>query len=311
MDNYVIGIDGGGTKTTVMVADPDGQILKSFAGDTINYNGGGKAFIDSNLQSIFHTIAANGYQPGQCASICIGTAGISNPLVKERLLENISRAGFTCPVKIVGDADTAFAGALDNGEGIILIAGTGSICLGKDHKGNSYRTGGFGHLIDDEGSGYWIARDILANVVKSCDGRIEPTILKELVFEYLAIHTVEELISYVYLPNRNKKEIAELSIVIEEAVKRKDHAAIKVVERCISGLTELVSPVIRRFQSTPVLAVAGSILLNNRKIYEGFAAKMKELHPEVSVIKPKNPAAYGAVLLALQQIEDHNFHTAN
>ncbi len=304
MDNYVIGIDGGGTKTTIMVADLEGQVMESFLGDTINYNGGSKAFIDSNLQDIFRTVTESGFLPGQCAAICIGAAGISNPMVKELLLENVNRAGFTCPVKITGDVDIAFAGALDNGEGIILIAGTGSICLGKDHEDNFYRTGGYGHLIDDEGSGYSIARDILACVVKSCDGRSGSTILKELVYEYLGIHTLEELISYVYLPNRNKKEIAELSIVIEEALERKDQIAMDIMERCITGLTELVKPVIKRFQTAPILAVAGSILMNNRRIYEGFAARIKELHPEVSVIKPKHPAVYGAILLALQQIEE-------
>ncbi len=303
MDNYVIGMDGGGTKTTIIAADLKGQVLESFTGDTINYNGGSKAYIDSNLQAIFRMIKDKGLLPEHCRAICIGAAGISNPLVKEQLLENIMGAGYTCPVKIVGDADTAFAGALENGEGMILIAGTGSICLGKDAEGNTYRTGGYGHLIDDEGSGYAIARDILSCVVKACDGRKEPTILKNLLFDYLGIQSVEELISYVYLPGRSKKEIAALSIIIEPALQQKDQAALEIVDRCIEGLAELTTPIIRRFHKAPVLAVAGSILMNNQWIFEGFTERMKALHPEVSIRKPKHSATYGAVLLALQEIK--------
>lgn len=297
---YVIGMDGGGTKTSVLLADTDGKVLDEFTGGTINYNGGSKEFIDSNLTNIFEVITEGGYHTGLCAAICVGAAGISNLTVKEQLLENIRKAGYQCPVSIVGDMDTAFAGALENQEGIILISGTGSICLGRDSKGNSYRTGGYGHLIDDVGSGYAIAREILSAVVKSSDGRKGPTLLKQLVFEYLNIGSMEELIAYVYAPGRNKKEIAELSVLIGKAAEDRDREAERIIEGCVSDLVELTVPVIRQWKEAPVVAVSGSVLLNNDLIYDKFCEGMQKLRPGITVMKAKKTAVYGAMLLALK-----------
>ncbi len=304
MERYVIGMDGGGTKTAVLLADTSGRVLEEFTGGTMNYNGSSKERIDSNLQSIFHRITEKSFQAQECAAICVGAAGISNLAVKEQLLEHIRKAGYWCPVKIVGDVDTAFAGALENQEGIILISGTGSICLGKDKEGKSYRTGGYGHLIDDVGSGYAIARESLSAIVKSNDGRREPTLLKELVFEYLNINSVEELISYVYAPGRNKKEIAELSILIGKAAECGDRAAERIIEDCARDLTELAAPVVRQWKEAPVLAVSGSVLLQNTLIYEKFCKSMQKAYPGITVTKAKRTAVYGAMLLALKLPEE-------
>ncbi|SHO43994.1 BadF/BadG/BcrA/BcrD ATPase family protein [Anaerocolumna xylanovorans] len=305
MERYVIGMDGGGTKTAVLLADTNGKILEEFTGGTMNYNGSSKEFIDSNLQSIFHIITEKGFQAQGCAAICVGAAGISNLTVKEQLLDNIRKAGYLCPVSLVGDVDTAFAGALENQEGIILISGTGSICLGKDKEGNSCRTGGYGHLIDDVGSGYAIAREILSAVVKSSDGRRRPTLLKQLVFEYLNISRIEELISYVYAPNRNKKEIAELSVLIEKAAECEDAAAERIIEGCVSDLVELAAPVVGQWKEAPVLAVSGSVLLHNALIYDKFCVSMQKAYPGITVTKAKKTAVYGAVLLALKLWENN------
>jgi N-acetylglucosamine kinase-like BadF-type ATPase len=305
MDMYVIGMDGGGTKTSVLLADTNGKMLEEFTGGTINYNGGSKEFIDLNLKKIFHTITEMGYQTEHCMAICAGAAGISNPAVKGQLYGAIRKAGYRCPVTIVGDMDTAFAGALENQEGIILISGTGSVCLGRDSKGNSYRTGGYGHLIDDVGSGYAIAREILSAVVKSSDGRKGATLLKQLVFEYLNIGSVEELIAYVYAPNRNKKEIAELAVLIGRAAQDRDGEAERIIEGCVSDLVDLTVPVIRHWKEAPVLAALGSVLLNNDLIYNNFCEGMQKLCPGIRVMKAKKTAVYGAMLLAIKLWEDN------
>ena len=298
MSEYVIGLDGGGTKTKVLVADRNKKILESFLAGAINYNGSEKERIDRNMQTIFQTILEKGYANKDCIGICIGTAGISNPLVHQYIKSNIDLFGYSCPVSIVGDHETALVGALLQSEGMILIAGTGSICYGRDEKGNSYRTGGYGHLIDDEGSGYAIGRDILSAVVRAYDKRCEATVLTKLVLDYLNIQTIEELIRYVYDPGHSKKDIAKLSVLIEKAYRLQDQAAIAIVDHCVSELMELTKPILKVMKEDCSIAVSGSILLKNQDIFDKLCAGMKKEHPLVTITKPKKDAAFGAVILA-------------
>ena len=297
---YVIGMDGGGTKTEVRVADADKNILLSFRAGAINYNGSEKQAIDSNIRDIFQRIIWEGFETGNCAAICIGAAGISNPRVKEQIMEQVTGAGHRCPVSIVGDIETAYAAALENGPGIILIAGTGSICFGKDDIGKTYRMGGYGPIIGDEGSGYALAADILSAVVKAQDGRGKPTILTKLVFDYLKIGSLAELIEYLYRPGRNKREIAELSQLIVPAYDQGDETAILILNKCASDLADLAIPMLAKMNGLSRLAVSGSILIRNKAIFHEFEAKVKAAFPETTIIEPCHDAAYGAVVLALQ-----------
>lgn len=300
MLDYVIGMDGGGTKTEICIAGTDKSILVRFRGGAINYNGGSKALVDANIRMILQRIREEGYRSGECAGICIGAAGISNPVIKTRIEEIIRKNGFTSPVSIVGDDVTAFAGALEDKEGIVLIAGTGSICHGRDLDGKTYRAGGYGHIIDDAGSGYAIARDILAAVVRAQDGRGEETALTDMVFRYLKIESIEEMIGYLYSPGRNKREIAQLSVLIQDAFTQKDPAAVPIVQKAANDLTELAGAVIKRMKRVSRLAVSGSVLLKNEDIYKEFVICMKNLYPDIGIIRPLQDAAYGAVLLALK-----------
>lgn len=301
MSEYIIGMDGGGTKTKVLIADRNQNILEELTAGAINYNGAKKEEVDQNIQGIFHSLEEKGYKKDYCRGICIGTAGISNPLVTEYMKENMNHFGYTCPAAIVGDHETALAGALMQTEGIIVIAGTGSICYGKDEYGNTYRAGGFGYLIDDEGSGYAIGRDILSAVVRAYDKRAEDTVFTKLVFEYLHIQSIEELIRYVYNPKHSKKEIAKLSILIEEAYRLQDMAALAIMDKCVRGLVDLTRPILTHMKENCIVAAAGSVLLNNQNILEGFTAGMKREFPNISIIKPKKDAAYGAVILAAKK----------
>lgn len=116
-----------------------------------------------------------------CDGLCIGSAGISNPDAYNFIQDIIRAGGYTGPLQIVGDQVTALAGALGQPVGTVLIAGTGSICYARTADGREARSGGWGHLIDDEGSAYALGRDILRAVVRAADGRAPATALTELV----------------------------------------------------------------------------------------------------------------------------------
>lgn len=301
MQDYVIGIDGGGTKTEICISDREKNILLRFQGGAINYNGQSETAVSDNIQNIFQTIRSEGFLPEDCLRICIGVAGISNPIVKSRILNQVQGFGFQCSIKIVGDQVTALAGALNNLPGIILIAGTGSVCYGKDIDGVQYRAGGYGHIVDDAGSGYAIARDILAAVVRAQDGRGEKTVLTELIYDYLNLSSIQDLIGFLYDPSRSKKEIARLSVLISAAYSLGDKVAIHIVNQTADDLIDLAGAVLKQMQMASRLAVSGSILMKNEDIYNKFNDRMAEEYPELEIVKPYQDASYGAVLLALQE----------
>ena len=170
----IAGIDGGGTHTRLELRDGDNHFLRREEFGAFNLNSIGEAAFRRLLRQVF---AACGGMT-DCEKICIGAAGISNPAVGDILMQELNDAGFTGKWKLCGDQEIALRGAMDC-PGAAVIAGTGSICFGKNRDGQTARSGGYGHLIDDGGSGYALGRDVFRAAVRALDGREEdPAILK-------------------------------------------------------------------------------------------------------------------------------------
>lgn len=312
MEKYVIGIDGGGTGSKGITADMNGEILRRFVGGATNYNGGNKKEIDSNIHTLLKEATA-GRKISDCQAICIGSAGVSNPDVVEYLKDAVKKKGFTCPVMIVGDSMTAHAGALKNKDGIVLIAGTGAICFGRKINEETMRVGGYGHLIDDEGSAYDIARRMMREVVRAADGRAEDTILRGLIFERLRISGVGDMISWLYDKERSKKEVAGLAVLLTEAVERGDKAAIRIADEAAEALVDMTTPVIDFFDGKTVVALSGSVLRNSVIMQECYIRKMRERYPNhfgeeggIRIQEAELEADYGAVFLALNYARQNN-----
>ncbi|MBH5319772.1 ATPase [Paenibacillus sp. GSMTC-2017] len=301
---YVVGLDGGGTKTAVTIADEQGAIIGTFVAGALNYNGQDEASVRITLAHIcdeIERICDGGL--GACEAICIGAAGISNPVVSGRLTSGLRENGYNGKLVLVGDHETALCGAHEGLYGIIIIAGTGSICYGRNTSGAIHRSGGFGHLIDDEGSGYSIGRDLLSVVVRAYDGREDATIITKLVYDRLGIGTVQEIVGFVYDKSRNKGDIAALASLLSEACEAGDKVAQRIAIKNANALVELASATVEQLGlQEGELSLLGSVLLNNRHIRELFKSRMKERYPRLRCIETKQDAAYGAVLLALDSI---------
>jgi len=300
---YVAGLDGGGTKTAVTVADMNGQVVRTFVSGAINYNGQDEASIRHSLHEIVETIGKLCGGVNHCVQMCIGAAGISNPTVTTRLTTHIRESGYQGGLIIKGDHETALWGAHNQEYGIILIAGTGSICYGKNEYSLSHRTGGCGHLIDDEGSGYSIGRDLLTAVVQENDGRILQTAITNMVYEQLQVKSVQEIIGFVYDKRTNKKDIAALAPILSAACEQGDQAALAIARKSAKSLAELVSPVVEKLSlQDGTVAMAGSVLLKNTFVREALVESLTRVYPNLRCIPAKNEASSGAVLIALSQL---------
>ncbi|NOV01569.1 N-acetylglucosamine kinase [Paenibacillus planticolens] len=304
MKRYVAGLDGGGTKTAVTVADESGLVVHTFTSGAINYNGQDAESIRRSFQDIFEEIAGVCGGLENCRQIVIGAAGVSNPTVTVRLEANVRECGYQGKVFITGDQETALCGAHDSEYGIILIAGTGSICYGKKEDGMIHRAGGYGHLIDDEGSGYSIGRDLLSALVRAQDGRIKETVITEMVYAQLQFTTVQQIIGFVYNKETNKKDIAALAPILSVACTQEDEAALAIAAKSAQSLFEIAVPVVEKLSMQQgSLAMTGSVLLNNNYVRNAFVERLNERYPDLACIKAKKDAASGAVLMALNRLE--------
>ncbi len=308
MGKYYIGMDAGGTGTTVLVSDGRKDLFLTKT-EGLNCNSFPSERIAKSLREAADSLLENGYIPADCAGIGIGAAGNNNPAASALLRDCLGGCGFRCPVTICSDADAALYGAFGEEDGLLLISGTGSICLGQTHGGRErYRAGGFGHLIDDEGSAYAIGRDIAAAVVKAEDGRGPETALRNALFGHLGISDSSQLVGYVYDMGHTKKEIARLARLISLPENEGDRAASQIIERAVAGLLEMVIAVYGKMKARcgrPELPLVlhGSVLCNNARIAEALTEALSVRLPSLRIAEARADAAHGALGLARRDME--------
>lgn len=300
MHQYVAGADGGGTKTMLEVRSLDGQLITREVFGALNINGQTAEQTAATLGGI---VAALAQQPGGvkgCKVLCLATAGVSNPDAGRFLRQTLADLGYGGEVLLAGDQEAALHGAMGEGKGIILIAGTGSICYGKNEDGQSERSGGWGYLIDDEGSGYAIGRDILSSVVRAHDGRIAPTCLTEMVLDALQITQISQLIRFVYAPGTSKREVARLAPILSRGLEAGDEQCENIAHHAAQQLCALVIPVAKHLGlQAGQLALCGSVLVKNQHIAQLTRGMIHQVLPELSIATAKNDAAWGAAHMAL------------
>ncbi|OOB79474.1 MAG: hypothetical protein BEN18_00240 [Epulopiscium sp. Nuni2H_MBin001] len=300
---YVIGIDGGGTKTKLTICDENRKILgTSVAGPSNILSSGYEVAKQSIMQVMDMGVVRQGFSLVDCRALCIGVAGGARRSVQEDVASIIRGTGYTGKTVVTHDAQTALMAGTDGAEGILMIAGTGSICYGINSSGKTCRVGGWGHLIDDEGSAYFISTHILNTIMRAYDGRSGPTKLTRLVLDYMELGTVEEIIASIYKPMMSKHHIAELSILIDEACEQEDRAAFDIVEEASDALFKHVKVAVRElgFGGKEFnIVINGSVIVSNKYINEAFCTKVGEYYPNAKVKALDHDASYGAALIAM------------
>src|SRR5918994_242731 len=179
---YVLGIDAGGTKTVCYLADAHGHIVGEGRAGGANLQAHGELEVEKVLHAVIDQ--AVGDRAILPVAVCLGVAGVDRE-EDDRVVRGIMRRlGFKSHTLVVNDALVALVAGAGDDPGVVLIAGTGSIAYGVNTDGYAARSGGWGFVLGDEGSGYWIGRQALTAVVRAADGRGAKTRLTELVLEH-------------------------------------------------------------------------------------------------------------------------------
>lgn len=299
---YFVGIDGGGTKTAFICMNEQNEcvaectleschVLQVSEERAIEILKTGISKLRSEIQNDDHPELY----------ICAGLAGYGKDIKLRERIEKICEKSFEKDHYVIcNDGEIALAGALNGEDGILVIAGTGSIAIAK--KGNeNLRCGGWGYTLGDEGSAYWIARQLIQEFAKQCDGRHKPTLLREHVKHSCGLNDEYDMISYVSDTLGNEREkIAKLALLVYELAVQNDEAALSIYDRAAQEIAEMINTLALHFPDGCNVSYAGGVWAAGSYLIEPLK---KYLHNGITFEAPQYTPEIGAQLIARQTFQ--------
>jgi N-acetylglucosamine kinase-like BadF-type ATPase len=305
MKQLFVGIDGGGTKTEAVVMDSDCRIVLQLTGESTNPHA---VTFPKALQNLGNLLDAIRFNPGtsEWQSMAIGLSGVSTGAEQatvHRYLEQYKQEhGLNFHCSLLNDAQIALMATLQREEGIIAISGTGSIIYGLTPTAEQYRTGGWGHLLGDEGSGYDIGIRALKAVMRSYDGIAPPTLMTSLIVDSYGFTSITELKPFIYGDAIHKSDIAKFAEIVIRASGQNDSAAITIIQQAAGEMANAAITLIGKndwFKSCD-LVMTGSIFAHSELFNQTFRNAIRAAFAEIKFHTASHTPAYGAALLALK-----------
>jgi N-acetylglucosamine kinase-like BadF-type ATPase len=309
---YYIGMDGGGTKTHAVITDQHGALLADHVAGPSNFQIIG---VEKAAETIFTLIEmccdSVDCSIGDIASVTCGLTGAGRVGDQKRMAEGLKKFARSKkhPLKrviIESDARIALEGSFNGGAGIILIAGTGSIAFGKDAKGNVHRVGGWGRILGDEGSGYFLGRLGLTAITRHMDGRGEITKLTAMAAKQFGLTDQTAIINAVYKENFDVASIAPLVI---SAAEKRDAVCRAIVENAVVELAWHVQVAAEKLSTASKkkvkekihVAFIGGLIANDTLVAKLLKQYLALHFPVIEIIPPMSSPAFGAVVMGRSQ----------
>jgi N-acetylglucosamine kinase-like BadF-type ATPase len=304
-----LGVDGGGTRSTGLIADLSGNILSRREAGATNPNVVG---FDQSARTIVDLISGCCEEihcsPDELRSIVLGLAGARVHEFRERIRDQVNahfreKGSRPLPLSVETDARIALEGAFDGGPGVVLIAGTGSIVIGKSERGDILSVGGWGRILGDEGSGFAIGRDGVRAISAYHDGRGGKTTLLELVATHHGWRNREDIIRSVY---QEGFDLASLAPLVMEAAANHDLPCQRILQNSAASLVDQLRGVVMQMgvlRKVCVVMIGG--LVGQETVFSNvLQLKIMKALPQVEVRKAIHPPARGAVRMAITRIKE-------
>ena len=296
---YYLGIDGGGTKTTCAVGDDSSVLATASAGPSNIVRVGEATTRESLHQAVRQACAAAGIPPSEVSRTCVGGSGAARPelaaIVREFLAEMLST-----PVEVVGDMQIALEAAFDEGPGVIVIAGTGSIAYGRDWQGKTVRAGGWGFAIGDEGSAHWIGRAAVITLLRASDQNevAGDSPLATALFRAWGVRSLSDLARAA-----NSVPPPDFSALFPAVLATKDELAAQVLRSAGRELAQVADIAIGRLfakaEPGPVpVGMVGGVFRHAELVRQVFYNELRRLDPRAEVIPQVVEPVEGALRMA-------------
>jgi N-acetylglucosamine kinase-like BadF-type ATPase len=299
---YVLGFDVGSSKTQCFLADGDGRVTARSEGPGANIRVFGELETEQVLRSVMESVI--GAEPIPLDTICVGIAGADREEDTTVVRRIVSRIGRTDRVLVVNDALIALEAGVGDAPGIVIIAGTGSIAYGRNMQYRAARAGGWGYVLGDEGSGYWMGRLALRSVVRASDGRGDRTALSRHVLKHFGVSRARELVREIYTRDLGPSQISALAKYVQTAVDEGDLVARNIVQ---AGARELVAAAgsvasqLSMSEESFTFVLAGGIFRAVPWLADELRTRLPVVAPGSRTELLEDEPAVGAIRLALAE----------
>ncbi|NUO93888.1 MAG: hypothetical protein HOQ17_00630 [Gemmatimonadaceae bacterium] len=303
MTFIVIGVDGGGSKTRVIVADEQGTALGEVVGPASGVKPGrADASADVIAESVRDALASCEMTHVVPKVLCIGVAGVGRDAERQALWQALAGRELAEEVVVHPDYSIALDDAFGDGAGILLISGTGSVAFGRGPSGTIARCGGWGAAIGDEGSGAWVGRRALSVVTAAADGREPETALMGAVLTAAQVNEPLELIAWA--AQATPAQLATLAPVVSSVADAGDLRANALISLAVEELVLHVRSLARQLfgdeRAAMPVAFSGGMLTRGTTLRKRLEQRLRSAVPGAQVQAAEVDAARGAVRGALR-----------
>jgi N-acetylglucosamine kinase-like BadF-type ATPase len=299
---YVLGIDAGGTKTVCHLADEHGTLIAEARAGGANLQAAGELQVEKVLHDVME--AAIGDRDIVPSAICLGIAGVDRHDDAAVVRGIMRRIGFKARILVVNDALVALEAGAPGDPGVVIISGTGSIAYGRNRRNQGARAGGWGHVLGDEGSGYWIGRAALRAVLREADRRGPRTALTPLLLRHFDVAEAPGLIHEVYQNRLVPAAIGSLAECVQAAFTSGDATATGILKAAADELEAAGVGVARRLELDRepfTFILGGGIFRAVPWLREELQRRLPLAIPVATARVLDREPASGAVSLAIQE----------
>ncbi|HEV8399297.1 MAG TPA: BadF/BadG/BcrA/BcrD ATPase family protein [Gemmatimonadales bacterium] len=297
-----LGIDVGGSHTTVVVGDKVGQVVSRADGPGAAMRPGGAAATAAVIADVARRAAGAAGLTLPADAAMVGAAGAGRDQEQQELASALIAAQVARRVRVAGDSEIGLAAAFGEGPGILLNAGTGSIAFARSPDQRLHRAGGYGWQLGDEGGGYWLGRRALASAARATDDPNESSTLLERLLVALGLRHFDDLIRWT--ATATPAQIAALAPHVLNAALEGEKVAQQAVWEAAVELARLVSVLARHFPGADGIAVAtaGGLLRRGSPLLKALHDVLVNTTPRARLVDGPVDAPAGAVRLAARLI---------
>jgi len=294
----LLGIDAGGSHCTVVVGREDLTVQSRAEGPPSPMKPGGAAAAAAAIADTARRACALAGLELPADRAVIGAAGAGRAQEQDALASAVQEAGVARMVRVLPDGAVALAAVFDQGPGIIVNAGTGSIAFARDPNGEVHRCGGYGWQLGDEGGGYWLGRRALDAAARAQDGRGEGSTLLARLLGSLGLRSFDALVRWSV--TAAPSQVAALAPHILNAAREGESVAQHATMDAARELVGLAMALQRYFPGTePIsLATAGGLLIPTSPVAVAFKEILTAEMPRAHLIATRIDSAVGALKLA-------------
>ena len=247
---WVAGVDGGGTGTRAVVLDQSQRVIGEGRSGPSNPLRVGIATAATNVRDALDKACVEAdLHRSDIAMAMVGLAGVRRKDIRDRTREKISDCLKEIKaIELMTDGEIALYGATDGKPGLVVIAGTGSICCGRNRQGRHVCAGGWGPIVGDEGGAAWIARKALQAVAHASDGRGPKTSLTTSALDYFNVASADDLSTAIYAPTMTNDRLAGFGREVMRAAEDADDIAVDILKEAGRELGRTAAAVIKKLR---------------------------------------------------------------